>query len=113
MCRRLGSKVSRRSASGSCLLSLEVLHRALVLFGCGARFEGAQISPPFGFRVELARVQPIFAGAEFAYHSVKSSKYHARHGCRQIQRAGHPQEKNCAVSTHSRRRACGFYSLTL
>jgi hypothetical protein len=61
-------------------MSLEVLHRALVLFGCRARFEGAQISAPFGFRVEFARVQPIFVRSEFAYHSFKSSKCRARHG---------------------------------
>jgi hypothetical protein len=49
-------------------VSLEVLHCALVLLGGRARFEGAQISAPFGFRVELARVQAKFARSEFAYH---------------------------------------------
>jgi hypothetical protein len=50
-------------------MSFEVLDCALVLLGGRTRLKGAQISAPFGFRVELARVQPIFTRSELAYHS--------------------------------------------
>src|SRR5882757_3665418 len=59
------------------LVSLEVLHRALVLFGGGPRFERAQISTALGLRIELPRIQTIFARAQFADHEYTSSNLHA------------------------------------
>ncbi len=50
-------------------MSLEVLHLTLMLLGSGACLERAQISSSLGLRVEFPRVQPIFARAEFSYHS--------------------------------------------
>jgi hypothetical protein len=55
-------------------MPLEVLHRALVLLGGGSSFEGAKISTAFGLRIELPRVQSIFAGTEFADHESPSSQ---------------------------------------
>jgi hypothetical protein len=43
------------------LMPFEVLHVALVLFGGGARFEGAEIAAFAGFRIELAGIEPVFA----------------------------------------------------
>jgi hypothetical protein len=50
------------------LMPLEVLHIALVLFGCGARFESAEIAAFAGLRIELAGIEPVFAGLQFADH---------------------------------------------
>jgi hypothetical protein len=44
------------------LMPLEILHSALVLLRRGAAIEGAEIAPPTGLRVELARIEPIFPG---------------------------------------------------
>src|SRR5664279_4551168 len=49
-------------------MPLEILHLPLVLFGGGARLEGAEIATLAGLRIELPRVQPVFAGAQFADH---------------------------------------------
>src|SRR6188768_307803 len=50
-------------------VTLEVLHRALVLLRGGARPEGSEISALAGFPIELARVEPVFSGAELADHA--------------------------------------------
>src|SRR5262245_57910936 len=50
------------------LMPLEVLHRALVLLGLGARLEGAEIAMPAGLRVDLARIKAIAARLELADH---------------------------------------------
>jgi hypothetical protein len=42
-------------------MPLEVLHGALVRLGRFSRLEGAEIAALSGFRVQLSRVQPIFA----------------------------------------------------
>src|SRR4249919_2543780 len=55
---------ARRHAS----VPLEVLHFAFVLFGLPAGLERAEVAALVGFRVELARVQAIFAAGEFADH---------------------------------------------
>src|SRR6188508_3532441 len=47
---------------------LEVLHRALVLLGGGARLEGAQVAALAGPGVLLARVEAVAAGLELADH---------------------------------------------
>jgi hypothetical protein len=49
-------------------MPLEVLYLALVLLGGGSSFEGAEVSMALGLRIELPRVQSIFAGTEFADH---------------------------------------------
>jgi hypothetical protein len=49
-------------------VSLEVLHRTLVLLGCGARLERSQILAPSGLRIEFAGIQPVLARAELSYH---------------------------------------------
>jgi hypothetical protein len=49
-------------------MPLEILHIALVLFGGGARLEGAEIAALAGFRIELAGIKPVFAGLQFADH---------------------------------------------
>jgi hypothetical protein len=51
----------------------EVLDLAFVLFGGGARLERAKIAPALGFRIDFARIQPIFAGAELANHVLGAS----------------------------------------
>jgi hypothetical protein len=49
--------------------SLEILHGALVLVSGLARIECAKVPPPIRPRVNLARIQPILAGFELAYHT--------------------------------------------
>jgi len=51
--------------------SLEILHGALVLLSGLARVECAKVPPPLRPRVDLARIQPIFAGFELAYHAAQ------------------------------------------
>jgi hypothetical protein len=46
----------------------EILHGALVLLRRGARIEGAEIAAPAGLRILLARIEPVFAGRQFADH---------------------------------------------
>src|ERR1700686_2399081 len=41
-----------------------------MLFGCRASLEGAEVSPPPGVRIGLARVQPILAGFQLADHAL-------------------------------------------
>jgi len=43
-------------------VALEILHITLVLFRCGARAEGAEIAALAGVGIDLARIEPIFAG---------------------------------------------------
>ena len=50
---------------------LEELHRTLMLFGCRASLEGAEVSPPPGVRIGLARVQPIPSGFQLADHALR------------------------------------------
>jgi len=49
-------------------LSLEILHRALMLLGGGASSEGAQIAASACFRIQFPRVQPVGAAGEFSDH---------------------------------------------
>jgi len=51
-------------------MPLEILHRLLVLRGGRARAEGAEIAPASGLRIFLARIEPVFAGSQFADHRV-------------------------------------------
>ena len=51
-------------------MTLEILHRALVLLGGGAGLERAEIAPPAGLRVELARIEAVAAGLKFADHVI-------------------------------------------
>jgi hypothetical protein len=52
-------------------VSLEILHSALVLFSGFPRIECAKVPPPIRPRVDLARIQPILAGFELAYHAAQ------------------------------------------
>ena len=61
--RRLRGGSSSPAVSQLHSVALEVLHRALVLFGRGARAESPQIASPLGAWVDLARIQAIFTGA--------------------------------------------------
>jgi hypothetical protein len=49
-------------------MPLEILHLALMLFGRHARFEGAEVAALAGFRVQLARIEPVLAGSQLADH---------------------------------------------
>src|SRR5262245_40570362 len=49
-------------------MALEILHGTLVLLGCRARLEGAEIAAPTGLRVHLARIEAIAARLELADH---------------------------------------------
>jgi hypothetical protein len=51
-----------------CLAVLEVLHRALMLFGGRPTSKRAEVSTFAGAGVGFARVQPVFPRAEFADH---------------------------------------------
>src|ERR1051326_2838721 len=60
------------------VLVLEELHRTLVLLGFFHRAEGAQVSSLAGFRIDLARVEAVLAGFEFADHDVLQKSRGAR-----------------------------------
>jgi len=53
-------------------MPLEKLHGALVLLRRGTAPKGAEITPPAGLRIYLARIEPVFAGGELADHGVSS-----------------------------------------
>jgi hypothetical protein len=59
-----------RSGMTRPLMPLEILHRALVLLRRRARCKSAEIAPPAGLRILLARVEPVFAGSKLADHGV-------------------------------------------
>jgi hypothetical protein len=42
-------------------MALEILHRTLMLFRGGARFEGAEITTSASFGIHFAGIQPVFA----------------------------------------------------
>ncbi|CDX28199.1 hypothetical protein MPLA_1350016 [Mesorhizobium sp. ORS 3359] len=50
------------------LVPLEILHFAFVLFGGFARLESAEIAALAGPGIDLARIEPVFAGFQFADH---------------------------------------------
>src|SRR6478735_11029533 len=51
------------------LVPLEILHVALVFFRRRARFEGAEIAPLAGLRIDLAGIEPVFARLQFSDHA--------------------------------------------
>ena len=52
---------------------LEVLDGPLVLLGLGSTGERAEVPPLAGLRIELAGIQPILAGFEFADHGITTT----------------------------------------
>jgi hypothetical protein len=80
-------------SSNDKLMPLEILHRALVLLRCRTGGECAEIPPPAGLRILLARIEPVFAGSKFADHGdlaaavPRQSKFAERFGSlRRVQR---------------------------
>jgi hypothetical protein len=66
-CQRMrGSRFPPRCRVPS--VPLEELYRALVLLGRHARLEGAEIAPPPGLRIDLAGIEAVDAGFQFADH---------------------------------------------
>src|ERR1700742_3923487 len=53
-------------------MPLEILHIAFVLLCRSARLEGAEIAALAGLRIDLAGIEPVFAGLQFADHGVAS-----------------------------------------
>ena len=49
-------------------MPFEILHGTLVLLGGGAAVEGTEIAASAGLRIYLARIEPVFAGRQFADH---------------------------------------------
>jgi hypothetical protein len=49
-------------------MPLEILHFALVLFGCRTRFKRTQVAASTSAGVLLSRVKPILAGCKFTNH---------------------------------------------
>jgi hypothetical protein len=50
------------------LVPLEILNFTFMLFGRSACLKGAEVAPALGLRIYLARIQAIFAAADFANH---------------------------------------------
>src|SRR5262249_57167991 len=69
-----GPRARAPSGRGGCggrfaaSMTLEILHRALVLLGRRARLERAEIAAAAGLRVDLAGIEAIAARAELADH---------------------------------------------
>src|SRR6266700_5162213 len=57
-------------------MPLEILHLLLVLLGGRARLEGAEIPALAGLEIDLPRVEPVFAGAQFADHEAFPPECH-------------------------------------
>jgi hypothetical protein len=51
-------------------MTLEVLHRPLMLLGSGASAKGAEIAAPAGARAFPARIESVFARDKFANHGI-------------------------------------------
>jgi hypothetical protein len=51
-------------------MPLEILHVALVFLGGRARFERSEIAALARLGVDLPRVEPVFAGPQFADHEL-------------------------------------------
>src|SRR5687767_7721841 len=64
---RRGWRLTRQGVTRG-LVVLEVLHRSVVLLGFTAGGEGAEVAALAGFWIDLAGVEPIFAGFELPNH---------------------------------------------
>lgn len=53
---------------GRLAVPLEILHRALVLLRGFSRSERAEVPAFAGFRIFLARIEPVLAGFQFSNH---------------------------------------------
>src|SRR5215813_11706644 len=49
-------------------MPFEILNGALVLFGSGTRLERTEVAAPAGLRIDLAGIEPVLAGLQFADH---------------------------------------------
>src|ERR1700730_5989029 len=49
-------------------MSFEILYGAFVLLGGSARLEGSKVAAPAGLRIDLAGIEPVFAGSQFTDH---------------------------------------------
>jgi hypothetical protein len=49
-------------------MPFEILHGALVLLCSRARFEGSEVAASARFRIDLAGIEPVLAGSQFANH---------------------------------------------
>jgi len=63
-----GARIAPRNPGDANSMPLEILHRALVLLGPGTAGERAEIAPPAGLRILLARIQPVLPGRELPDH---------------------------------------------
>ena len=52
------------------LVPLEILNFAFMLFGRSAGLKSTEVATSLGLRIDLARIQPIFAAADFPDHGV-------------------------------------------
>jgi hypothetical protein len=68
----------QHESSGQNLMPLKVLNGSFVFLCLCLRRERAEISSLPGFRIFLARIQPIFAGLEFSDHKGFSALCGAR-----------------------------------
>src|SRR5688572_23114572 len=87
-----GASLHARRLLGWASASLEILHCALVLLGTRACIERAEIAPPAGLGIRLARVQPILSGTQFPDHAAECI---TRKPWAQPADAGHP----CGIVT--------------
>lgn len=49
-------------------MTFEILYCPFVLFCSGPSIKGAQVFPFAGFRIDLARIEPVFAELQFPNH---------------------------------------------
>src|SRR5689334_7802215 len=71
---RVPSTTFGRTSALRALVTLEELHRALVLFRGLPCAEGSEVASAAGLRVRLARVQPKFPVLQLADHRPERSK---------------------------------------
>ena len=83
-------------------MPLEILHRALVLFGGGAAGKRAEIAAPAGLRIDFARKEPVFAGRQFTDHGVLRGSLRGRAEGASPQSITPAADKAFAATPHNR-----------